>query len=108
MDFTLSAEQRMLRDLARDFARREIAPLAAEYDQRAEFPHPIVAKAREVGLINLTIPSHYGGAGLTVLDTCLVVEELSWGCTGIASAIGLNGLAADPIVIAGDEEQKQR
>src|SRR5262249_20123874 len=54
------------------------------------------------------IPTAYGGPGLSVLDICLVVEELSWACTGIASALGINGLAADPIVIAGDEDQKRR
>jgi acyl-CoA dehydrogenase len=108
MDFTLTSEQRMLRDLARDFAHREIAPLAAAYDQSAEFPHPIVRQAREIGLINLSIPAAYGGPGLSVLDICLVVEELSWACTGITSALSINSLAADPIVIAGDETQKRR
>jgi len=53
MDFALTDEQRMLRDVAREFARREIAPAAAHYDQSAEFPHPIMRKAREIDLINL-------------------------------------------------------
>jgi acyl-CoA dehydrogenase len=108
MDFTLTDEQRMLRDLARDFARREIAPVAAEHDQSGEFPHAVVRKAREIDLMNLSIPAAYGGPGLSVLDICVVVEELSWGCAGIASALGLNGLAADPIRVAGSEEQKRR
>src|SRR5437764_255789 len=108
MDFALSDEQRMLRDLARDFARREIAPVAAAYDQSSEFPHPVVKKAREIDLINLSVPAAYGGPGLSALDICMVVEELSWGCAGIASALSINGLAADPIVIAGDEAQKRR
>jgi acyl-CoA dehydrogenase len=107
MDFALSDEQRMLRDLARDFARREIAPAAAEHDREASFPHRIVQKAREIGLINFSIPAAYDGPGLSVLDTCLVMEELSWGCSGIACALIINTLAADPLVIAGDEQQKR-
>jgi acyl-CoA dehydrogenase len=98
----------MLRDLARDFARREIAPVAAEYDRSAQFPHPVIARARAIDLTNLSVPTAYGGPGLSVLEICLVMEELSWGCAGIACALGINGLAADPVLIAGTEEQKRR
>jgi acyl-CoA dehydrogenase len=108
MDFTISEEQRMLRDLAREFARREIAPAAAGLDQRAEFPHDIVRKARDVGLMNLSIPESYGGPGLTVLDSCLIVEQLSWGCAGVASAMSINNLVADVLNIAGSAVQKSR
>jgi acyl-CoA dehydrogenase len=108
MDFSLTDEQRMLRDLARDFARREIAPVAKDYDRSAEFPHAVVRKAREVGLMNLSVPEAFGGPGLSVLDSCIVVEQLSWGCSGITSAMGINSLVADALVIAGTPEQKKR
>lgn len=107
VDFTLTDEQRAIQKLAHEFAVKEIAPVAAEYDQTAKFPWPIVEKAYEVGLMNLNIPEQYGGAGLGLLEECLVAEELSWGCAGINGAIGLNGLAALPLLIAGDEMQKK-
>lgn len=107
VDFRLTDEQRAIQKLAHEFAVKEIVPVAAEYDQTAKFPWPIVEKAYEVGLMNLNIPEQYGGAGLGLLEECLVAEELSWGCAGINGAIGLNGLAALPLLIAGDELQKK-
>lgn len=109
MVFPLTEEQRMIRDLAREFARKEIAPMAGHYDKKAEFPHPIVAKARELGLINLSIPTRYGGVGLSIIETALVTEEFAWGCTGIAVAtIVINDLTSVPILLAGNEAQKKR
>jgi acyl-CoA dehydrogenase len=107
MDFQLSGEQRMIRDLAREFAQREIAPAAARFDREAVFPHDIHRKALDVGLLNLTIPAQYGGAGLGVLELALVTEQLAWGCTGIGGAIGLNAVAADALLVAGNEQQKR-
>ena len=108
ISFALTEEQRMLRDLAREFAREQVAPVAEHYDQTAEFPMPVIQKAREAGLINTNIPMEYGGGGASLIEECLVCEEIAWGCTGIGSAILINNLAATPIIIAASKEQKQQ
>jgi acyl-CoA dehydrogenase len=107
INFTLTEDQRMLQDLARDFARNEIAPAAEHYDQTGDFPWPILAKAQAAGLVGVNIPAEYGGAGASLLEECLVGEALSWGCTGISTALLINNLACLPIIIAGSDEQKQ-
>ncbi len=107
IDFSLTEEQVQLQELARKFAREEIIPNAAAHDLTGEFPREIVRKAWEIGLMNTHVPAEYGGAGLGVLDGCLITEELAYGCTGIATALEANGLAAAPVIVAGDEEQKR-
>jgi acyl-CoA dehydrogenase len=107
MDFQLTSQQRMIRDLARQFAEREILPAAPRYDREAAFPHDIHRKALELGLLNLTVPSEYGGAGLGVLELALVTEQLAWGCVGIGSAIGLNAVASDALLVGGNDWQKR-
>jgi acyl-CoA dehydrogenase len=102
-----SEEQSRLRGLARSFAREEIAPAAAEHDRAATFPHELVEKARKLGLANILAPERYGGEGLGPVELCVVSEELSWGCVGIAGAILLNNLAADCLLAAGTEAQKE-
>ncbi len=104
--FTLTEEQQMIQNLARDFARSEIAPQAEHYDKTHEYPWPIVRKAQELGLTTMNTPEEYGGLGLSMLEECLVTEELSWGCSGISTAIGVNSLGMLPILIAGSEKQK--
>jgi len=106
-NFALSEEQKMLQALARDFARNEIAPVAEHYDQAAEFPLPVIEKARQAGLINTNIPMEYGGAGASLVEEAVVCEELAWGCTGISTSILINNLAAIPIIVAGTDEQKK-
>ncbi len=108
IDFELSEEERGYRDLAREFARHEIAPVAAAYDRSGEFPWPVLHKAFDIGLVGGNIPEPYGGAGLSALAECLVSEELCWGCAGIAGAITISGLAASALILAGTDEQKQR
>jgi len=108
IDFQLSPEQQSFRDLARDFARHEIVPVAGDYDRSAEFPWPVVHKAFEVGLVYPNIPEEYGGAGIDLVSECLLREELSWGCAGISGAIGLSPLIALGLMIGGSEEQKRR
>ncbi|MGH8427560.1 MAG: acyl-CoA dehydrogenase family protein [Gammaproteobacteria bacterium] len=108
MDFALDEEQGMIRDLAQKFGREVIAPQAAGYDARSEFPKDVVAQARELGLMNVSVPEEFGGTGGSVLDLILVAEQLGWGCTGIALAILLNNLAADPINVAANEAQRKK
>ena len=88
VDFTLTDEQKNLRDLAHDFAEKEIRPVAWEYDKEGTWPQDVIDKAHEVGLMNTHIPEEYGGAGLTYLDGCIIEEELAWGCSGIQTSLG--------------------
>jgi acyl-CoA dehydrogenase len=108
VDFTLTDEQKALRELAHDFAAKEIRPVAWAYDRDATWPQDLVDKAWEVGLMNFHVPEAYGGPELSCLDGCLVQEELSWGCSGIQTSLGANGLAAAPVLLAGSEEIKRR
>jgi acyl-CoA dehydrogenase len=107
VDFTLSDEQKNLRELAHDFAEKEIRPVAWEYDKDGTWPQAIIEKAHEVGLMNTHVPEEYGGAGLSYFDGCLIEEELAWGCSGIQTSLGANGLAGAPILLGGSEEVKQ-
>ena len=109
MDFELTEEQKMIKNLAKEFTRNEVVPVADYYDKKSDFPHPILAKAREIGLVNPLIPEEYGGPGLSPIDMILVIEEFAWGCTGIAVAvIVINSLTAEPIILAGNQAQKKR
>jgi acyl-CoA dehydrogenase len=108
VDFALTEEQTMISELAQKFAREVIAPNAAEFDAKAEFPVDIVSQARELGLMNVSVPEEFGGTGGSVLDLILVAEQLGWGCSGIGLAILLNNLAADPINVAANEAQRKK
>jgi acyl-CoA dehydrogenase len=107
LSFALTTEQKALRELAHEFAEKEIRPKAAEYDEHATHPAEIVAKAHEVGLMNLHIPAEYGGPELSLLEGTLVGEELCWGCAGIGTSITCSGLGAGPVLVAGSDEQKR-
>ena len=82
VSFALTPEQRELRALAREFAEKEIRPKAAEYDEHSTHPADVIAKAHELGLMNLHVPESLGGLGLPAFDGMLVGEELNWGCSG--------------------------
>jgi acyl-CoA dehydrogenase len=105
--FALSDEQKALRELAREFAEKEIRPKAAEYDEHQTHPADVVAKAHEVGLMNLQVPADCGGPELSLFEGALVSEELCWGCAGIGTTIICSSLGAGPVVIAGSDEQKR-
>ncbi|MFA5786740.1 MAG: acyl-CoA dehydrogenase family protein [Actinomycetota bacterium] len=107
MEFGLSEEQVSMQQLARDFAQKEIRPVAPEYDESCEFPWPVVKKAHEIGLTNYYFPTEYGGGGVTdMIANFIVAEELCWGCAGIATSIVGTGLAAAGIMAMGTDEQK--
>ncbi|HEX6700235.1 MAG TPA: acyl-CoA dehydrogenase family protein [Gaiellaceae bacterium] len=108
VSFALTDEQKALRELAREFAAKEVRPRAAEYDEHSTHPADVIAKAHELGLMNLHVPEELGGLGLGTFDGALVGEELSWGCAGIAVSIVVNGLGAAPVLIAGTDEQKRQ
>jgi acyl-CoA dehydrogenase len=107
MDFALSDEQQALQATARRFAREEIAPVAAQHDHSGEFPRSLIEKAWELGLCNTVIPEAHGGLGLGSIDACLIIEEIAWGCSGVATSVAANDLALMPIVVAGSPAQKQ-
>ncbi len=107
VSFDLTNEQKMLQQVARDFARNEIAPKAEHYDRTAEYPWEIAHKARELGLLTLNIPEEYGGIGASVFEECIVGEELAWGCSGVSTALTINNLASLPIQITGTDAQKK-
>jgi acyl-CoA dehydrogenase len=107
VSFALTPEQRELRTLAREFAEKEIRPKAAEYDEHQTHPADLIAKAHEVGLMNVHVPADFGGPGLPGFEGMLIGEELSWGCSGVAVSIVANTLGAAPVMIAGSDEQKR-
>src|ERR1039457_5425135 len=108
VDFRLTDEQKNLRELAHDFAEKEIRPVAWEYDKDGTWPEEILRKAWEVGLMNTHVPEEYGGPGLGYFDGCLIEEELSWGCSGIQTSLGCNGLAAASIMLGGSGGIKKK
>src|SRR5437899_62179 len=77
MDFSFSEEQKQIRDLAREFAQKEIAPIAAEHDETGEFPLETIKRMGELGLMGIEVPEEYGGAGLDSLCYVLAMEEIS-------------------------------
>jgi acyl-CoA dehydrogenase len=106
VSFALTGEQRELRALAREFAEKEIRPRAAEHDVAMRHPAEVIARAHEVGLMNVHVPRASGGPGLSAFDGMLIGEELNWGCSGIGTSISANGLGAGPLIIAGTDEQR--
>jgi acyl-CoA dehydrogenase len=108
MDFSLTEEQLKLQQKARAFAVNEILPVAKKYDEKGEFPLPVIKKAWEEGLLNIAIPKEYGGPGYGLIESCLLVEEIASACPGIATSLFDNNLGAEPIIIGGNEEQKKR
>ena len=108
IDFTLTEDQLALRDMAREFAEKEMRPKAARYDQGHEFPEDVMRKAFEVGFLTCTIPAELGGGGLGDLDTAIISEELCRGCPGMYTTMMANSLAFTPILLAGTAEQKKK
>jgi acyl-CoA dehydrogenase len=106
VSFALTDEQKALRELAREFAAKEIRPKEALYDEEMRHPADVIEKAHELGLMNLHVPEELGGPGLGCFEGMLVGEELYWGCSGIGTSITANGLGAGPVIIAGTDEQK--
>jgi acyl-CoA dehydrogenase len=106
LDFRLTEQQRNIRDLAHDFAEKEIRPVAWDYDRDATWPREIIETAWEVGLMNSGLPEQYGGAGASYLDGVLIGEELAWGCAAIGTTLGTNELAAAPVLLGGSEKIK--
>ena len=108
MDYLLTDEQKMIRDLARRIAEEKLRPVAAKYDQSEEYPWEIIKVIADAGLFGLFIPEEYGGMSIGVLNLCLATEELSRACGGIAVCYAASALGTFPIVLFGSEEQKKK
>lgn len=108
MHFELTEEQQMIRDAAREFAQKEIAPVAARFDESGEFPTETIRQAGELGFMGVEIPEAYGGAGLDSLSFALVIEEISAACAAHGVIVSVNNtLFGVPLLDFGTEEQKK-
>jgi len=109
MDFRLSDEQELLRRSVREFAETEMRPYVREWDQEQHFPIELMPKLAALGLLGIQFPEQYGGAGMTALDYCICIEELSRVDPGVALSVAAhNGLCAAHISLFGNEAQKQK
>jgi alkylation response protein AidB-like acyl-CoA dehydrogenase len=108
VNYFLTEEQKMIKDLAAQVAREKIAPIAAELDESGEFPWEIVKTLAKADLYRVFIPTEYEGMGGGIVEMCLVVEELSKACGGISLCYAASGLGTIPIILFGTEEQKKK
>ncbi|MEE8204981.1 MAG: acyl-CoA dehydrogenase family protein [Dehalococcoidales bacterium] len=109
MDFSLTEDQKMLKSMVRDFAQRELEPVAAGIDDTEQFPADLVKKMAALGLMGLTIPEQYGGGGRGKTEFCLAIEELSRVSASVSAIFRISlSLAIHPIVLLGTDEQKRR
>ena len=106
MAFQLSSEQEAIRDVVREFGENEIRPVAREHDEEKRYPHDLVEQAAQYDLVAPTIPEEYGGAGMDLLTSAVVTEELWRADPGIGSAIGSRGFGTSMIRKFGDEWMK--
>jgi alkylation response protein AidB-like acyl-CoA dehydrogenase len=109
VDFALTAEQREIRSLAREFGRDEVEPHAAAWDRAHAFPRGVLAKLGELGLLGVCVPEAYGGAGADFLSSVLVLEELSRADAGLGVTVAVHTSACTlPLLAFGTEEQRSR
>ena len=108
MNYFLNEEQEMIRDLVKEIAQEKVAPLAAELDEKGEFPWELIKLFAESDLFALFVPEEYGGLGKGVLDLCIVIEELSKACAGVSVSYAASALGTYPIILFGSEEQKRK
>ncbi|MCC7539919.1 MAG: acyl-CoA dehydrogenase family protein [Deltaproteobacteria bacterium] len=108
LSFDLTEEQKALVETARGFTRDRIIPVAAKCDHDSKFPEDVYRAAWELGLVGPIVPEAYGGVGACELDHTLIVEEMAYGCSGIQTSITANSLAATPVILAGNDEQKKK
>lgn len=108
MDYFLTEEQIMIRDLARQIAEEKIVHVRRELDEKEEFPWEIMKVLAEADLFGLFIPEEYGGLGKGGLELCIAVEELSKACLGVSTSYAANALGTYPILLFGSDEQKKK
>ena len=108
IDFSLTKEQNMLLETAREFSEKEIRPAAIEFDKTGAYPEEICKKAHELGLMYTSIPQEYGGSGMDFVTHGVVTEALNYDCCAIGQMIGISLLATGAILIGGTEAQKKK
>jgi len=108
MDYLLTEEQKMIKQLCRQIAEDKIKPVAAEYDKTEKFPWDIIKILAQSDLFAIFVPTEYGGTGGGVLDLCIATEELSRACGGIAVCYAASALGTFPIILFGNDEQKKK
>ena len=108
MDYLLTEEQQMIKELCHQIAEEKIKPVAAEYDEKNEFPWDLVKVMADSDIFGVYIPEEYGGMGGGVMEMAIATEELSWGCGGIALAFAATGLGTYPILLYANDEQKEK
>jgi alkylation response protein AidB-like acyl-CoA dehydrogenase len=109
MRFELSDEQQLIQGMARDFAQGEIRPIAAEIDKEARFPHETVKRMGELGLMGITVPERWGGAGSDMVSYVVALEEIAKVCASHAVVMSVNNsLYGDPVLTYGTDEQRER
>jgi alkylation response protein AidB-like acyl-CoA dehydrogenase len=108
ISFALTDEQRELQRAAREFAARELRPIAAQWDEREDYPPDLLAKAASVGLTSYAIPAEHGGGGADSVTSALISEELSWGCAGLAATIQATMFPVRPLLRFGTDAQRAR
>jgi len=108
LNFSLTPEQIALRDKARRFALDEVLPVAWHYDEKDDLPLYILRKAWDEGIMNLTIPVKYGGQGRGLLESALVVEEISAACAGLATSIFDNSLGTEPLILSRNDRLRDK
>ncbi len=108
MDYLLTEEQKMIKDLAHKIAEEKIRPVAAKYDVSEEYPWDVLKVMAESDMFGLFIPEEYGGLGTNVMNLCLATEEFSRACGGIAVCYAASALGTFPIVLFGNDEQKKK
>ncbi|MCX7958284.1 MAG: acyl-CoA dehydrogenase family protein, partial [Deltaproteobacteria bacterium] len=94
MNFDFTEEQKMIRDMARDFAKKEIAPVAGKYEREGHFPKAILKKLAELGLMGVNIPQEYGGADSGVVAYSLALSEIAKACASTAVAMSVTNMVA--------------
>ncbi|MCK5274311.1 MAG: acyl-CoA dehydrogenase family protein, partial [Alphaproteobacteria bacterium] len=108
MDFTLSEEQRAIQEMARAFAAEEMAPHAAEWDEKCIFPVDVMRKAAELGLAAIVVGEEHGGSALGRVESAVIFEELAAGCTSTAAFLSIHNMVAWMIDRFGNDEQRAR
>jgi acyl-CoA dehydrogenase len=108
LDFSLTPEQEALRQRCREFALKEILPVAAYCDETDQTPKALIRKAYDAGLINLEIPRKFGGQGLGLVESCLATEEMAAACAGTATSLFDNSLGMEPVLMCRNEAVKEK
>ncbi len=108
MDYFLTEEQQMIRDLAQQIAEEKIVPVRAELDETGEFPWEIIKVLAQSDMLGLFIPEEYGGLGKGCFELCIAVEELSRACVGVSTSYAANALGTFPLLLFGTDDQKKK